>query len=104
MLHRGSLDLVLGRKGVQKVIGEWRKAAEVAQALGQHHREVRLHVAILARLDEHDPAAARSRAQLAERCRVLEIDDPSIFPPPWSRAPGLSGGVEIEGEAQGQIV
>lgn len=78
MLHRGMLDLFLGRRPKLEVIERWRRAIELAQTLTLPYQELRLRKAILAR-SPPGPDLQRERERVMALAAELELgaDAPS---------------------------
>lgn len=72
MLHRGELDLILGRRPTLKVVQSWRRAVGLSQTLTLPYQELRLLEAILAR-SPRGPDTQRDRERVTELLAALEL-------------------------------
>jgi serine/threonine protein kinase/tetratricopeptide (TPR) repeat protein len=81
VLHRGELDLFLGRRPTLKVIEAWRRAVELSQTLGLPYQELRLRSAILAH-SPLGPRFQRDRERVAELTATLELGVGAPSPEP----------------------
>ena len=91
---------MLGRRGLARVIADWRRAAATARALTLPYHELRLHTALLARTPEPAPQREATRARISELADSIALD---LETPAAGRigAPlALGRSVEIEGKRQ----
>jgi hypothetical protein len=99
-LHRGTLNLALGRRKTDAVLEDWRQAIGIARELTLPHQELRLQAAIAARIDEGDPEHAAILRRMTELIEMLELRAPSTSTSPWPLPRSLPGGVQVEGKDQ----